>query len=230
MTRAEYKVTQDYKGLQPEGMRTLWFPGAGAPPHLDGTMAGDVGFDPLGLGQDPDKLRWYQEAELFNGRWAMAGVAGIAGAELYGAGPWYEVGARDDFDIPWPALIAIQAPIMGFLETKRLQGYFATGGSGLLDSYPWDPVKLADDSMKLKEVKNGRLAMVAFFGCVVQAVVTHDSAIGNLAAHLSGPFEENIFTSVYNIPDTLGAPLVTNPGVAPAPAEPAPAEGEAAPA
>ena len=56
--------------------RTLWLPGATAPKHLDGKMAGDFGFDPLGLGSDPERLMWYAEAERMNGRWAMAAVAG----------------------------------------------------------------------------------------------------------------------------------------------------------
>ena len=39
----------------------------------------DFGFDPLFLGVDKDALTWYREAELQNGRWAMAAVAGILG-------------------------------------------------------------------------------------------------------------------------------------------------------
>ena len=30
--------------------RNLWLPGAPAPSYLDGTLAADFGFDPLGLG------------------------------------------------------------------------------------------------------------------------------------------------------------------------------------
>lgn len=40
-------------------------------------MAGDFGFDPLGLGEDPESLRWYVQAELVHARFAMLGVAGI---------------------------------------------------------------------------------------------------------------------------------------------------------
>lgn len=40
-------------------------------------MAGDFGFDPLGLGEDPQSLKWYVQAELVHARFAMAGVAGI---------------------------------------------------------------------------------------------------------------------------------------------------------
>lgn len=38
--------------------RPLWLPGTTAPPHLTGKLAGDNGFDPLGLGQDPSRLAW----------------------------------------------------------------------------------------------------------------------------------------------------------------------------
>ena len=55
-----------------------------APAHLDGTIAGDYGFDPLGLGADPERLKYYQEAELMNCRWAMMAVAGIVGTEVTG--------------------------------------------------------------------------------------------------------------------------------------------------
>lgn len=41
------------------------------------SLAGDYGFDPLGLGEDPKSLKWYVQAELVHARFAMAGVAGI---------------------------------------------------------------------------------------------------------------------------------------------------------
>jgi hypothetical protein len=38
--------------------RPSWFPGSKLPDHLDGTLPGDFGFDPLGLGVDPANLAW----------------------------------------------------------------------------------------------------------------------------------------------------------------------------
>ncbi len=34
-------------------------------------------FDPLGLGANPESLKWFREAELVHSRWAMLAVAGI---------------------------------------------------------------------------------------------------------------------------------------------------------
>jgi len=38
--------------------RPLWFPGAKSPPWLDGSLAGDYGFDPLGLAKPPEYLQF----------------------------------------------------------------------------------------------------------------------------------------------------------------------------
>ena len=38
------------------------------PPILDGTFAGDYGFDPLGFVQTRDDLIWYREAEMKHAR------------------------------------------------------------------------------------------------------------------------------------------------------------------
>lgn len=47
-------------------------------------LAGDYGFDPLGLGEDPESLKWYVQAELVHARFAMAGVAGILFTDVSG--------------------------------------------------------------------------------------------------------------------------------------------------
>ena len=45
----------------------MWYPGATAPDYLDGSMAGDYGFDPLRLGANKESLPYLQEAELMSG-------------------------------------------------------------------------------------------------------------------------------------------------------------------
>ena len=38
--------------------RAVWLPGTPPPAHLDGTLPGDFGFDPLNLGTDKSALSW----------------------------------------------------------------------------------------------------------------------------------------------------------------------------
>merc|ERR1719240_366826 len=181
-----------------------WLPGTNAPPNLEGKLVGDFGFDPMGLGSNADRLKWYVEAEKMNARWAMVAVTGILGQESAGLGKWFEAGAKE-YDFPLLPLIAIEFVIMGFFETKRYQGFKATGESGLLNSFPFDPLNMSSPEMQLKEIKNGRLAMVAFVGFAVQALVTRAGPLADLTDHISDPANKNCIGSILNLPKTLGA-------------------------
>jgi len=63
----------------------------------------------------------------------------------------------------------------------------------------FDPLGFSKGDAKqwqTKEVKNGRLAMVAFMGFVLQAQATGKGPLADLAAHLSNPFGNNIATNI----------------------------------
>ena len=47
------------------------------PPDCLCSLPGDYGFDPLGLGSDPEILKYFVQAELVHARFAMTAVAGI---------------------------------------------------------------------------------------------------------------------------------------------------------
>ncbi|KAG1673573.1 hypothetical protein FOA52_003873 [Chlamydomonas sp. UWO 241] len=183
--------------------RSTWLPESPVPSHLDGSMPGDYGFDPLGLGQSADRVKWYQEAEKTNGRWAMMAVAGIMGQELLGVTPaWYEAGAKE-YDFPVIAQVPILFLVMGFLETKRFQGFKETGTSGFINSYPFDPAGMNSTTMAVKEIKNGRLAMIAFVGFAVQALATRTGPIEGLMKHMADPVGKNITYYVTHTPEVL---------------------------
>ncbi|KAK9270933.1 hypothetical protein L1049_026520 [Liquidambar formosana] len=205
--------------------RPTWLPGLDPPPYLDGTLAGDYGFDPLGLGEDPENLRWYVQAELVHARFAMAGVAGILFTDLLrvtgisNLPVWYEAGAVKYGFASTKTLFIVQMLLMGFVETKRYMDFTNPGSQakegsffgleasleGLEPGYPGGPllnplglakdIKSADD-WKLKEIKNGRLAMVAMLGIFVQASVTHVGPIDNLVEHLSNPWHKTIIQTL----------------------------------
>jgi Chlorophyll A-B binding protein len=53
------------------------------PTVLDGSLAGDVGFDPLGFSKTPTDLAFYRQAELKHARIAMLAAAGWPLSELW---------------------------------------------------------------------------------------------------------------------------------------------------
>jgi hypothetical protein len=56
------------------------------------------------------------------------------------------------------------------------------------------------EERKLKEIKNGRLAMVAFVGILGQHAATGKSPIAALTEHLSNPWAFNFSTNGVSVP------------------------------
>jgi len=160
------------------------------PPALDGSMAGDAGFDPLGfsttvtsLGGD---LSYVREAELMHGRQSMLAVVGMIFPATFFHAPW-----ADSLALTKPLEVQYQLPAevtaqlfvsMAIAEGIRAKIIFggeaevgehldATTKARLIKAFKLEtPEAMA--AMKTKEIKHCRLAMIAFIGMVAAEVTT----------------------------------------------------------
>lgn len=148
------------------------------PPALDGSMPGDIGFDPLQI-SDLVPLQWSREAELKHARVCMLAVAGWVSVDLGFRVPYApdvsSLYAHDATVEKGPMLglfgiIAVIEILAGIPKCFQLLNDpdAAPGGD-----YKFDPLGFGGSAdLQEKELANGRLAMMAFSGIVTQATLT----------------------------------------------------------
>eukprot|EP00903_Cladosiphon_okamuranus_P013174 g12287.t1 len=151
-------------------------------------------FDPLGYGKDDASLFRRRAVELKHGRVAMLAVTGYLFAEQWH--PLYDgklsPGLKALGELPLAAWVQILGAIAVVELTVGKQDYEnkAPGELGNFgqawNPYPDNPV--AFSKLQLKELKNGRLAMLAIMGEMVQEKLTGQTAIEQLASGHISPF------------------------------------------
>jgi light-harvesting complex I chlorophyll a/b binding protein 3 len=135
---------------------------------------------------------------------------------------WFKTGVippAGTYDKFWAdpyTLFFIEVIAFQFAELRRWQDYRNPGSQGKQyflgleqvlkgsgdPAYPGGPFfnlfnlgKTNIKELQTKEIKNGRLAMIAVFGFGAQAVLTHEGPFTNLLNHLSDPTGNNILTN-----------------------------------
>lgn len=202
-----------------------------APAALDGSLPGDVGFDPCFLTTKADimanyfnslsfigrpnksGLFWYREAEIAHGRLAQMAVVGfiVPGLVTF---PGLE------YTTPFGAISAVPlsvwAQLLGFmalLDIQRCNIIKAEGdnymngdigfgqGEGRYNPFKFNYSDEEYFEKQVQELKHGRVAMIALVGQVFQANVSGMSVVDQLSGAFS--FPENVAKAGYFLPEGI---------------------------
>jgi len=148
-------------------------------------FTGSKEFDPVGFTESsPEWINWFREAELKHGRQAMLATVGLVVPEFVRVpGPQFSfeaipnvLDAHDaliDSSMKQILLFVSFAEAMSLAALSNMNEFDRKPGDWGFDPfglYPTDPAKQKE--MQLKELKNGRLAMVAIGGMIAGAQIS----------------------------------------------------------
>jgi len=152
------------------------------PEKLDGSMAGDRGFDPMGLSEIQQDLTYARWAELKHGRIAMLAIVGmIVQTHFHLPGDAYQ--NADPFGAVSTVGIGVNSQILvgiGCVELANFNKHYDGSEPGDIG---WTGGFLKNksdaDIMKAREqeIVHSRLAMIAITGASVQTLLFHQPLV-----------------------------------------------------
>jgi light-harvesting complex I chlorophyll a/b binding protein 1 len=154
------------------------------PDKLDGSMPGDMGFDPMRLSDIQTDLKYARWAELKHGRICMLAITGMivqeAGIHLPGA----QFTNTDPFGAIGSVGFAGNLQVFLFiaiLEGANFMKHYGDGTPGDIGLDGGLLKKLSADQIEkrqVQEIVHGRLAMIAFTGALVQTLLFKQPLLG----------------------------------------------------
>ena len=163
----------------------------------DKALAGDFGFDPLGLADEPKKLAWYREAEVKHARLAMLAAAGWPLSEKLNLNPDLLVNGRAPSllngglgninTLYWAAALGLAV----FVESKSIDSQLDTGKRS--DDYlpgmmGFDPLGQDSPFFRNAEILNGRVSMIAITAFALEEAITKQGVVTNTPFLFQPPF------------------------------------------
>ncbi|KAL9184906.1 hypothetical protein ACHAXT_002683 [Thalassiosira profunda] len=154
------------------------------PSNTDG-LIGSVGFDPIGFSDSWD-IKWMQEAEIKHGRVAMLATVGFVASEFFTFPMFSDLQVADSNMAP--SAVGISA-MMQIITVAGIEEWRTNNGNITMETMFSDPDRVPGDigfatkrlegkseadvaKLKLQEIKNGRLAMLAIGGMIHHNFVT----------------------------------------------------------
>jgi len=157
----------------------------------------ETGFDPLYFSDFLD-IKFLREAELKHGRICMLASTGYMAQEFFSlpSYPGYSSNPIEAFSsVPSEGLLQIVVAV-SYLEVVSNKGKFSMSnmfeGGRAPGDLGFDPLKFGDNPatrarLELAELKNGRLAMLAFSGMIHQTFVTGKPLFASLGEIFATP-------------------------------------------
>mmetsp|Transcript_36772 Transcript_36772/g.43928 ORF Transcript_36772/g.43928 Transcript_36772/m.43928 type:complete len:201 (+) Transcript_36772:154-756(+) len=153
------------------------------PEKLDGTLIGDVGFDPMGISEIQQDLNYARWAEIKHGRISMLAIVGLV-AEQYIHLPGAAYSNPDPFGAVQSVGTGVNVQILfwiGVIEFANFDKHYDESNPGDIGWYgPFYNSKSPEEKavLQLQEIKHCRLAMLAIVGGATEYLVFHQPLLG----------------------------------------------------